>query len=190
MPSIKVVGIDPSLRNVGIAHGEVDLDTFKIDISRVSLSCTEKSKKKGLRVSSDDFDRARAHYGNILMGCTGKSFAMVEMPIGSQSASGMKSYGVSIGLVACLPIPVTQVTPEDVKLASIGSKTASKQDVIDWAHGLYPNAEGWLTKKVKGVISLTAANEHIADAIAAIHAGVKSDEFQQAVRAARAFNVA
>lgn len=91
----------------------------------------------------------------------------------------MASYGVCIGILGGITIPTIQVTPTEVKLVATGSKTASKQDMIDWAVKQYPNAK-WLTKTQKGITSLVSKNEHLADALATIHAGVLTDEFNTA----------
>jgi hypothetical protein len=72
------------------------------------------------------------------------------------------------------------VTPTEVKLAATGNKNASKQEMIDWAVEAHPEAS-WLRHKRKGVMELTAANEHLADALAAIYAGVLTDQFKQAM---------
>ena len=107
----------------------------------------------------------------------------VEVPVGSQSARAMASYGVCIGLLAALSDkPLIEVTPTEVKLAAVGSKTASKQEMISWASDLYPHLN-WI--KSRGKSELADKNEHIADAIGAIHAGILTDEFARLVAAVR-----
>src|SRR5262245_448775 len=51
---IKIVGIDPSMRNLGLALGHYDLDTRKVDLVRVKLVQTESNRgtKKVVRQSS------------------------------------------------------------------------------------------------------------------------------------------
>lgn len=90
----------------------------------------------------------------------------------------MASYGVCIGLIASIEKAMIQVTPSEVKVAATNKKTASKKEMIEWATGAYPDA-GWFTKKQKGVVSFIDKNEHPADALAAIHAGAKTDQFKQ-----------
>ena len=103
----------------------------------------------------------------------------VEIPVGSQSARSMASYGVCIGVLASINKPLIQVTPAEVKFIATGNKNASKAAMIDWVINKYPTAD-WFKKTRKEVTTFTAKNEHLADAVACIHAGVKTDEFMQA----------
>ena len=50
--------------------------------------------------------------------------------------------------------------------------------MINWAFDKHPDVN-WITKKRKGSLRLTNANEHLADAIAVIYAGIQSDQFKQ-----------
>lgn len=91
----------------------------------------------------------------------------------------MASYGICVGVLGALRasgIPFFEVTPNEVKLASVGSKTASKAEMINWAVNLHPEA-GWPVNS-KGQITATSS-EHMADAIATIYAGIKTQPFQQ-----------
>lgn len=178
---IEVVGIDPSLRNFGFAHGVLDLDTMEIEVNKLVLAETagaDKKTAKVVRKNSDDLDRAQILHKAIQEQCKGKRLAFVEVPVGSQSARAMASYGICVGVLASCPIPMIQLTPTEVKLAMTGDKNATKDDMIAAAHAAHPNAN-WLTRKLKGEIQLVDKNEHLADATAAIYAGVLSDQFQQ-----------
>ena len=86
------------------------------------------------------------------------------------------SNGICVGILANSALPLIQVDPSEVKLATVGNRTASKADMIAWAVGLYPDAD-WLQDRSG---SLIAANEHLADAVASIHAGMKTSEFRAA----------
>ncbi|WP_218958956.1 RuvC family protein [Salinimonas marina] len=108
----------------------------------------------------------------------GVNLAFVEIPVGSQSARAMASYGICVGLLASIQIPIIQVTPAEVKIAATGSKTATKNEMIHWAVSQYSDAD-WLTTRRGGQDVVTNKNEHLADAVAAVHAGVKTDTFQQ-----------
>lgn len=70
-----------------------------------------------------------------------------------------------------------QVTPNEVKLAACKKKTASKAEMIEWATSHFPDAP-WLTHKSKGELILSSKNEHLADALGAIVAGTKTDQFK------------
>ena len=92
----------------------------------------------------------------------------------------MASYGVCVGVLGAirsLGIPLIEVTPTEVKVAFTGNKTATKEEMIAEAIKLYPQAN---FPNQRGRI--TAKAEHVADAIAAIHAGVNTPMFQNLLR--------
>lgn len=188
--TIKIVGLDPSLSNFGIAQCTLDIDTLEFSVDNLILVETspEKDKKvrKQVRKNSEDLDRAQALYGGMLLGCTGAKLAIAEVPVGSQSSRAMASYGVCLGVLAACPIPLVQVTPNEVKIAATNCKTATKEEMIEWANEKYPYAN-WLTHKRGGQTVLTAKNEHLADAIAAVEAGIRTDQFQQILAMMRNF---
>ena len=180
---VKVTGIDPALRNFGFAHGIYDTDTGEIEITNLVLAQTESADKKTskvLRKNSDDLSRAHILHQAMQDETQGVTFAFIEVPVGSQSSRAMASYGVCIGVIASCPVPYFQLTPSEVKLIATGSKNASKEEMIQWATTKHPQAN-WLTRKSKGELVLMLDNEHLADAVAAIYAGVNGREFQQAI---------
>lgn len=179
MTIIKVAGLDPSLCNFGMVRGDLDLITGNFTITDMSLQSTESDNKnkKRVRKNSDDLNRARLLYKGMTEFITGCGMVFVEIPVGSQTARAMCSYGICIGVIASINTALIQVTPNEVKLAATSNKTASKADMINWAVGRYPDA-GWIKRKSKGQMVIASKNEHLADAIAAIHAGVKTDEFR------------
>lgn len=98
----------------------------------------------------------------------------VEIPVGSKSARAMASYGICVGVIAALGGDrVVRVSAKDVKLVATGNPEATKKDMINWATNKYPDLP-WLTRKLKGKLVLTNKNEHVADALAAVHVGIKS----------------
>lgn len=173
MSILQIIGIDPSMSNLGFAHGTLDLSNLDWSVSSVELTQTVKGTDKTVRKSSDDFDRSRLLYEALKAAEAGKAIAFVEMPIGSQSAAAMKSYGMCIQLIASLDIPVIQVSPNEVKKFATGDRMATKEEMIAWAYEKFPNIN-WLKRGEK----LIAKNEHLADAIGAINAGLKSDDFK------------
>tara|TARA_B100000929_G_scaffold108179_1_gene85732 strand:- start:48402 stop:48983 length:582 start_codon:yes stop_codon:yes gene_type:complete len=176
---IRVTGIDPSFSNFGYAHGTLNMETGVLTNLQVELRESPPVKaKKQVRQNSKDLERAQIQFEGLSNICKQSDMVFVEIPVGSQSARAMASYGVCIGLLASIQIPMIQVTPTEVKVAATNKKTASKKEMIEWATQAYPDA-GWLTKKVKGIVSFTDKNEHPADALAAIYAGVKTEQFQQ-----------
>ena len=94
----------------------------------------------------------------------------------------MASYGICVGVLGALRasgIPFFEVTPTEVKLVSVGIKTATKDQMISWAVDKHPEAN-WPIQTVKGSPRIiTSKAEHMADAVATIYAGMVSNTFQQ-----------
>jgi len=176
---IRIIGLDPSLRNFGIVKATLDLRDLTIQINDLILVETEgQGKRKVVRQNSEDLRRAAALYQGLQMHARGASLAFAEVPVGSQSARAMASYGVCLGVLASCPAPIIQVTPSEVKEIAIGHKNATKQEMIDWAVEKYPDAP-WFREKKGGVLRPLNKNEHLADATAAIEAGLATDQFRQ-----------
>lgn len=176
MATIKVLGLDPALSNLGLAMAEVDLSEGTIAITAIDLFETSASNTKNVRKNSEDLERARHLWRSLLPYIHQADVLAVELPVGSQTARAMCSYGVCIGLFATVDKPLIQVTATEVKAVS-GNKNASKADMIDYAVSEFPNLP-WLTVKRKGVVSLVAKNEHIADALCATLAALQTDQFK------------
>lgn len=171
---MKFVAIDSSLANTGIAIGEINT-LGKVMITAIMLHETKKSKNKQIRASSDAIDRCRGTYNFVqeIIKDVNPAVIFAETPSGSQSSNAMKSYGATCMLIAVISPPPIEVTPIEVKLATVGDKTASKDRMIQWAYGKYPDLD-W-DKNSDG--SLKNKNEHMADAIAIAYASVKTNEF-------------
>lgn len=180
--TINVVGQDPSLNNWGIAIGTYELETGNIQISRLGITNPVLPTGKQVRQNSRDLEASFQLYKGALAAAEGAHAVFVEVPVGSQSARAMASYGMCVGVLGALRakgIPFFEVTPTEVKLAGFGTKTAKKAEMIQWAMSKHPDA-GWPTYKEHGQVLVSEAKaEHMADAIAAIHAGVASNAFQQ-----------
>lgn len=187
MSKIKVVGFDPATANWGIAKATVDLDTCAITIDDLILIQTESESKKGVRKDSDDLRRACELYGAMMLHINGSALVISEIPFmnpGSYASANFNS-GLVTGVLSSCPKPIIQVFPQDVKIAAVGHKHAAKEEMIEWAMNKYPSAP-WKMRKLRGKLVPVAANEHLADAIAAIHAGVETAQFEQAVSMYRA----
>lgn len=180
MSKIRIVGIDPALRNFGFAQATLDVHTLKYTIDNLILVESENEAGKTVRKNSDDLRRASDLYRGLVRACEGATLAIAEIPVGSQSARAMASYGMCVGVLAACPVPLIQVTPSEVKLAAVGAKTASKEQMIEWAMHRHPSAP-WLMRKSKGVMVPINDNEHLADACAAIEAGLLTAQFQQSL---------
>lgn len=178
--TIKVLGLDPAFAAFGVVVAELNLDTLEIDILAMELLKTEKMAGKGYRVSSDNLRRAQSLNTGLLQHYPEASLVFSEIPQGSQSAKACTALGIAVGIVACCPLQIIEATAMEVKKASTGKKNASKQEMIEWATTLYPSAP-WKTKIRKGELSFTNDNEHLADAIGVIHAGIETSQFKQVV---------
>ena len=179
---IRVCGMDPSLRNWGLAAGTFDLDTKKVEVKRLGLVCPVLPTGKQVRQNSLDLESAMQVYQSAVATAVDADAVFVEIPVGSQSARAMASYGICVGVLGSLRaanVPFFEVTPTEVKLAAVGIKTATKEQMIKWATSKHPEAN-WPTYKEKGAVLLSEAKaEHMADAVAAIYAGIACNTFQQ-----------
>lgn len=181
LPLIKVVGFDPSLRNWGISKGLLSKD-LQLQVQDVSIICPVLSTGKQVRQNSLDLEAARQLCKGAIAAAEGAKAIFVEVPIGSQSARAMASYGICIGVLGALRatgIPFFEVTPLEVKMISVGKKNATKLEMIQWATTQHPEAN-WPTYKRNGVNLVSDAQaEHMADATATIYAGMHTSSFQQ-----------
>lgn len=179
---IKVVGQDPSLRNWGISIGEFDTETKKLSVNMLSVISPILQKGKQVRQNSLDLESAKQLCQGAMLAAQGAQAVFIEVPVGSQSARAMASYGVCVGVLGALRatgIPLFEVTPTEVKLAGPGYANATKTDMISWAVNKHPEAN-WPTYLEKGKTLInTSKAEHQADATAAIYAGLASNSFQQ-----------
>jgi len=173
---MKFISIDSSLANTGVAVGTIDM-AGRITVTKIMLTETKKTKNKQVRASSDTISRCRQTHEfltEIIMKEM-PTLLFAETPSGSQSSAGMKSYGATCMLIASLLPPPIEVTPDEVKKASVGKSTASKKEMMEWAENLFPDVQ-W-DKNKDG--SLKNKNEHMADAIAIAYAAVKTDIFKR-----------
>lgn len=176
---MRVVGFDPSLNNWGIAEGNVDVDSKAIHIENLSVITPVLPKGKQTRKNSKDISAATQLAKAVREAAQGADAVFVEVPHGSQSARAMASYGICVGILGSLQsygISFFQLTEREVKLVT-GMKKPSKKDMIDWAVERHPDAPWpYYARNGERLISESKA-EHMADAIAAITAGLELEEF-------------
>lgn len=178
MPKIIVAGLDGSKRNFGVAKIALDTDTLEMEIVDLHLIKTQKDPSKQVRKSSDNLRSAQeiaSQLPGLLEDCAS---AFIEVPSGGQSYDAVLGFGIVIGIYASLPIPTVEVSPGETKLATVGTRTASKQEMIEWATEKFPDAP-WRRTKRGGVMVPTLDNEHLADAVAIVHAGIRTPSFRQ-----------
>lgn len=189
MTKINICAFDGAKSNFGIALMTYDVDTGELEVTDMELVKTEKSKAKNVRVSSDNLRRAQELAAAVRRRAEGCVICFAEIPSGAQSADASLAFGIVIGLYASVTIPLVEVSPFETKRAALGTNTASKQEMIEWACAKFPNAP-WRKAKRNGVMTPTLDNEHLADAVAIAHAGVRTPAFQQTVAILKASRAA
>ena len=180
---LSVVGFDPSLRNWGIAKGVlIPSQKMQLRIDWLDVIQPVLPTGKQVRQNSVDLESAKQLCEGAWKAAQGAHAIFVEVPVGSQSARAMASYGICVGVLGALRtsgVPFFEVTPTEVKLASAGKKTATKAEMIEWGVKQHPEAQ-WPTYLSNGTMKISEAKaEHMADAIAAIYAGIACNSFQQ-----------
>lgn len=192
---IQISGHDPSMSNWGIANGTIDTRTLEVEITEFFITKTKSEKGKVVRANSDDLRRASELREGAMKAIEDAQMVFVEVPHGSQSARAMASYGVCVGVLSAIDKPLIQVTAGEVKKI-VGKKdplqkgAATKREMIDWAMKMQPNAP-WKMKKIKGELSsVDGVNEHLADAIIAIYAGIKTEQFKNILNVVTKLSVA
>ena len=179
---LRVVGLDPSMNNWGAAGGYYDRTTREIKIINLAVTCPVLPKGKQVRQNSKDLAAANQLATGAWAAIKEAQVIFVEVPVGSQSARAMASYGICIGILGAMAsqgVHFIEVTPIEVKLAATGKKTATKKQMIDAAMTNHPAAPWpWYKKNGERLISEAKA-EHMADACFAIEAGIALPTFQQ-----------
>lgn len=180
---ITVLGIDAAFANMGFARMKLDIETMELTLERLRTVSTEKQagKKKVIRQNSDDLRRGRELFAAVHEELKGCDVVFAEIPSGAQHARSAMGFGISLGVLASIQKPLMEVMPVDTKLASVGTKTAEKAEMISWAASLYPEAQ-WrryekdTPKNRAGDLHLD--NEHEADAIGVVYAGIQIQPFK------------
>ena len=191
MNKIRVCGFDPSMRNWGMAVADLDLGSGLLDVPTLSIIQPRDEKSKQVRKNSKDLALAKQLFEGAYNTAKSCKVVFVEVPVGSQSARAMASYGVCVGVLgslAGLGITIIEVSPEENKKALTGIKHATKEAMISAAMAEYPTAN-WPRQERNGATfkkgDLKAEAEHVADAIGAIHAGCATPTFQTLLKLLR-----
>ncbi|AIZ94815.1 hypothetical protein [Pseudomonas phage vB_PaeP_4029] len=172
MARLNVIGMDPSMSNWGLACGQYDTTSNTLSLRHIEVIKTSKTKDKQIRVNSDDLNRSTEITTRVMEVIKEANVIFVEVPVGSQSAAAMKSYGMCIGILSAVRAsgkPFHLLTPTDLKVMACNSKTASKDAMIEWAVKKYPHLNWPMTSKGEVIASKA---EHMADACAAAEYGV------------------
>ena len=192
MTKIRVCGFDPSMNNWGIAAADLDLETGLLDTPVLHLIQPTPIKGKQVRQNSTDLDQAQQLFAGARPFAESAKVIFAEVPVGSQNARSMASYGMCVGVLGSLRamgFQIIEVTATEVKKAITDNPNATKAAMIKAASEYYPDAN-WPRQKragsMKGVTwqagDLLSSCEHLADAIGAIHAGCVTPIFQNLMR--------
>lgn len=176
--TLKVLGMDPSLRNWGMVGAHMDLrkdGSFRLHTLRHLVVQPKDLPGKQVRQNAKDVDLACQLFDAVLPAARAADLILVEVPVGSQNSRSMVSYAVAAGLLGALQslgISFISVTPAEVKKTFTGDKNASKEKMIQEALRRHPDINFPMhAGKVAGKA------EHIADALAAIYAGAATPLF-------------
>lgn len=163
-----MLGCDPGFAKFGMALTAVNLDTMTVRPIRIDLAVSKKNSSKQVLVSSDDVRRISDVRNQVVAMATQADLIMSEVPSGgAKSHAAAKAMAYATAILASVQLPLIQVTPLQVKFAATGDKHASKAEMIAWAREKH-GALNW-TKTLK--------DEHMADALAAVYAGIESEQF-------------
>jgi Holliday junction resolvasome RuvABC endonuclease subunit len=181
MAKIVFAALDGAIANFGIARMAYDTQTGQMEVVSLHLNKTAKNKSKQARVSSDDLRRSQEQARFVRDHTSDCAIIFGEVPSGGQDSRAARAFGIVTGLYASIQQPFQEVTPAEVKMAALGTATASKVEMIEWATEKFPTAP-WLRAQKNGAKfkagDLTADNEHLADAVAVAYAGVQTTSFK------------
>jgi Holliday junction resolvasome RuvABC endonuclease subunit len=186
MSLIKVVGIDPAFANIGVCCGHLvpapTSSGYRLQIASLDLIHTEADKagKKVVRKNSDDLRRAQQASRGLRSIISDFKPAMIfaEVPTGAQSARAAWALGIAVGVLAGIDGALVQVLPREVKEA-VGERHAGKEEIIEWALKQHPEANWYMRTSGGKQVSVNSKNEHLADAVATIYAGLLTDDFKR-----------
>ena len=157
MQTLNVLAFDPSLSNWGIAY--MSYTPSYMELKATDIIQTKPLKNSKLSKAQQDMTRIDTLYKGIQEALEEADIVVIELPIGSQSARAMASYGVCLGLISSVNKPRIYVSPNQVKKV-VGKNTTSKEEIMDWVNKRHPN----ILPKTK------SKAEHMADAVVAIYA--------------------
>jgi crossover junction endodeoxyribonuclease RuvC len=163
-PIIQVLGIDPGFASVGIAV--VRLHPVRETVMQLGVLHTAKSGVKQNVLAADDnlrrarelFDALNLHMAWVTVICA----ESMSFPRNSQAAAKVAmAWGVIASLAQWKGLPIVQASPQTIKKAVCGVKSASKEDVQQALRMRYGEMPG-VAELAKGEL------EHAFDALAAV----------------------
>lgn len=179
---LKIVAMDPSMSNWGLAIGYYNLKDGSLEIPYLEVVKPDKFKDLKIRKNSKHIRVVEQLVEGIIPHLEDADIIMAEVPIGGQDANACVSYAMCVSIIATVNVAFTkiiEVSPNDVKM--IVEKNASKAQMIEWAVAQHPEAN-WKYKTIKGITSVVAGHaEHVADAIATMYAASYTPEFNKLI---------
>lgn len=177
---INAIAIDAAFANMGLARVRLEQTPKGWTVACLDLQLvkTESHDRKVVRKSSDDLRRAQELTFALRTFAAGSTIAFAEVPSGSQSAAAARALGIAVGVLGSCPLPIIEVSPMEVKRLFGANRKVTKDEIIDWAVKEWPKAP-WLRAHNKATGSIVKANEHLADAMAVVKAGILTPEFQR-----------
>lgn len=168
-----VLAFDPSMRNWGCVVADISNGVVTVlHHETISIDSYKSSKAQQLLEIADEtfriIVRLVKQYKPLLI--------LTELPHGSQSAQGMKSYAFSItilGTICALGIPLKTYSAYDVK-HTVGSNTATKKEVVNWVANKHPNLFPLHGKAIS-----VDKYQHVADAIAVIYTHLSMSDMRK-----------
>jgi crossover junction endodeoxyribonuclease RuvC len=165
-----VIGVDPGLAALGLARVQIRRDDEHV--AGLAVARTQKDSRKHEVLSCDDTMRRAAELADALerwlLATPGEVVAIVTEAVSMpRSGSVCFKQGLAFGVLAAVAlarrVPVIQVTPQNLKRAVTGDRSASKEAVQVALTARY-GAIDW--PRPAGIM------EHAADALGAVVAAL------------------
>lgn len=173
-----VLGIDSGLATFGLSAVELTPESERLVF--VDILTTEPSPKKLNVLASDDLARRVRELAKALrekIQAYSPGAIALESPSWPRNAGAAAKMGASFGMVYAMAqeyrLPIVQASPQAIKKAVVGNKSASKDEVICAIERRFPDV-AWPSR--------AALWEHGADAIGVVVACLGTDVLQMARR--------
>lgn len=173
---MRVLGIDPSLRNFGIVYAEVQGSTL-CDVGFFQISSEMQKitpKYEGTFKRYLDLSRLLNQFCKEYLSATVVDKVYMEISTGSQDIRAAQAMAIStyVGaqIVQKVGLEYDLVTPRMLKKYLLQNSTAEKKDIINYLSTRFPDLP-WFRKGGKVLLK----NEHLADALAVLLWGLEKD---------------
>jgi len=163
MKPIYVIGIDVGLANMGVVKAELLPQGFAI-VDAFVISTEKSDKKREVKVADDNIRRVMELVDKLYPVFDDDVIAIcaeaLSLPRNASAASKISlAFGAMATIATINNIPILQSSPQEVKKATVGTKSASKTEMIAAIKQRFPKMK-WPKK--------TTLHEHQADATASI----------------------